>query len=151
MSNFDKPINDENYPPFPGGAVAGLTGHCPGRLNASRKDKTFICHYYRRIPVQEVFTGADAALVGNEEYVRDTALTRSLYWDSTAELRRRKLLPFFWNTIAGKGRLYGNRLWGNKVNVKNWLKISYPGYNEIFTGHTDAFSSPNLAINQQNT
>src|SRR6201986_637116 len=76
---------------------------------------------------QEVFTGADAALVGNEEYVRDTALTRSLYWDSTAELRRRKLLPFFWNTIAQKGRLYGNRLWGNKVNVNNWYKISYPG------------------------
>ena len=98
---------------------------------------------------QEVFTGADAALVGNDEYVRDTALTRSLYWDSTAELRRRKLLPFFWNTIAQKGRLYGNRLWGNKVNVKNWLKISYPGYNEIFTGHTDAFSSPNLAINNK--
>jgi hypothetical protein len=41
---------------------------------------------------------------------------------------------------------YGNRLWGNKVNVKNFYKISYPGYNEIFTGHTDAFSSPNLPV-----
>jgi hypothetical protein len=98
---------------------------------------------------QEVFTGADPRLVANEEYVRDTALTRSLYWDSSAELRRRRLLPFFWNTIAGKGRLYGNRLLGNKVNVRNWYKISYPGYNEIFTGHTDAFSSPNLAINNK--
>jgi hypothetical protein len=37
-------------------------------------------------------------------------------------------------------------LWGNKVNVRNFYKISYPGYNEIFTGHTDAFSSPNLPI-----
>jgi hypothetical protein len=34
--------------------------------------------------------------------------------------------------------------------VKNFYKISYPGYNEIFTGHTDAFSSPNLAINNKN-
>lgn len=98
---------------------------------------------------QEIFTGADPSLVANEEYVRDTALMRSLYWDSTAELRRKKLLPFFWGTIAEQGRLYGNRLWGNKVNVRNWYKISYPGYNEIFTGHTDAFSSPNLPVNNK--
>jgi hypothetical protein len=98
---------------------------------------------------QEIFSGADPSLVANSVYVQDTALIRSLYWDSTAELRRRKLLPFFWTTIAEKGRLYGNRQWGNKVNVKNWYKISYPGYNEIFTGHTDLFSSPNLAINNQ--
>ncbi|HEY6899091.1 MAG TPA: alkaline phosphatase family protein [Puia sp.] len=98
---------------------------------------------------QEVFTGADPKLVANEDYVQDTALTKSLYWDSSAELRRRKLMPFFWNTIAEKGSLYGNRLAGNKVNVRNWYKISYPGYNEILTGHTDAFSSPNLAINNR--
>ena len=98
---------------------------------------------------QEVFTGADPSLVGNPDYVRDTALTRSMYWDSTAELRRQKLLPFFWGTLAAKGRLYGNRLWGNKVNVRNFYKISYPGYNEIFTGHTDAISSPNFPINNK--
>jgi hypothetical protein len=98
---------------------------------------------------QEIFTGADPSLVANDEYVRDTALMRSLYWDSTAELRRKKLLPFFWGTIAERGRLYGNRLLGNKVNVRNWYKISYPGYNEIFTGHTDAFSSPNLPVNNR--
>lgn len=95
---------------------------------------------------QEVFTGADPLLVGNTDYVRDTALTRSLYWDSTAEARRKRLLPFFWGTIAEKGRLYGNRLYGNKVNVRNFYKISYPGYNEILTGHTDAISSPNLPV-----
>jgi hypothetical protein len=95
---------------------------------------------------QEVFTGADPLLVSNTDYVRDTMLTRQLYWDSTEQGRRKKLLPFFWTTIAQEGRIYGNRLWGNKVNVKNFYKISYPGYNEIFTGHTDAFSSPNLPI-----
>lgn len=99
---------------------------------------------------QEVFTGADPLLVGNEAYVRDTALTRQMYWDSSGEARRKKLLPFFWGTIAEKGRLYGNRLLGNKVNVRNFYKISYPGYNEIFTGHTDAISSPNLAIPNKN-
>ncbi len=99
---------------------------------------------------QEVFTGADPLLVENQEYVRDTALTRRRYWDTTAEARRQKLLPFFWSTIAENGRLYGNRLLGNKMNVKNFYKISYPGYNEIFTGHTDRISSPNLPIENKN-
>ena len=99
---------------------------------------------------QEVFTGADPLLIGNSEYVRDTTLSKQLYWDSSAEARRQKLLPFFWGTIARQGRLYGNRLLGNKVNVRNFYKISYPGYNEIFTGHTDAISSPNLAIPNKN-
>ena len=99
---------------------------------------------------QEVFTGADPLLVNNEDYVKDIALTRQMYWDSSAEVRRQKLLPFFWGTIAEKGRLYGNRLLGNKMNVRNFYKISYPGYNEIFTGHTDAISSPNLAIPNKN-
>src|SRR5258708_16782988 len=81
---------------------------------------------------QEVFSGADPSLVVNEEYVRDTALMRSLYWDSTAELRRRKLLPFFWGTIAEKGRLYCNPLWGNKIKIKKYDKISHPAYNERF-------------------
>jgi hypothetical protein len=35
------------------------------------------------------------------------------------------------------------------VNVSNFYKISYPGYNEIFTGHTDAISSPNFPINNK--
>ena len=99
---------------------------------------------------QEIFKGADPSLVSNEEYVKDTSLTRELYWDSTTDLRRRRLLPFFWNTLAKKGCILGNRAYDNKVNVKNFYKISYPGYNEIFTGHTDAFISPNLAINNKN-
>lgn len=95
---------------------------------------------------QEVFTGADPQLVANPGYVRDTALTRQLYWDSSANDRRKRLMPFFWTTVAGEGRIYGNRLRGNKMNVRNFYKISYPGYNEIFTGHTDAFNSPNLPV-----
>ena len=98
---------------------------------------------------QEVFSGADPLLVANSEYVKDTTLTRQLYWDSTPELRRRRLMPFFWNTIAERGQLYGNRHFDNRVNVKNFLKISYPGYNEIFTGHTDV-PSPNLPFNNKN-
>src|SRR5271170_1775099 len=62
---------------------------------------------------QEIFTGADPLLIGNTEYVRDTLLTRRQYWDSSARERRKKLLPFFWSTVAEEGRIYGNRLLGN--------------------------------------
>ncbi|HZE82738.1 MAG TPA: hypothetical protein VE035_00450 [Puia sp.] len=99
---------------------------------------------------QEVFSGADPALISDENYVRDTVLTKDLYWDTTAESRRRRLMPFFWNVIASKGQLYGNRLFNNKVNVKNFYKISYPGYNEIFTGHTNGLVSPNLPVYNRN-
>jgi hypothetical protein len=99
---------------------------------------------------QEIFNGADPALIADENYVRDTALTRQLFWDSTPELRRSRLMPFLWSTIAEKGQLYGNRSFNNNVNVRNFLKISYPGYNEILTGRTDVLISPNLPINNPN-
>src|SRR6202011_1763278 len=77
---------------------------------------------------QEVFTGADSAICNNVKFVKDTSLVKQLYWDDNISMRRRKLMPFFWNVIAEKGQLYGNRLFNNKVNVKNLYKISYPGY-----------------------
>ncbi len=86
---------------------------------------------------QEVFTGADPSLINNEKYTPDTATMKMLYWSPDAEGRRKKLLPFFWNVIAAKGQLYGNRHYDNNVNTANLYSISYPGYNEIFTGNTD--------------
>jgi hypothetical protein len=100
---------------------------------------------------QEIFNGADSSLISNPKFVEDTSLIRQLYWDSDLEIRRRKLMPFFWNVIAEKGQLYGNRGFGNKVNVKNFYKISYPGYNEIFTGTTDPGIIINLPRNNKNT
>ena len=92
---------------------------------------------------QEVFTGADSVLINNEKYTPDTATMKSLYWSTDAEGRRKKLLPFFWNVISTKGQLYGNRNYANNVNVANPYSRSYPGYNEIFTGHTDLSISSN--------
>jgi hypothetical protein len=100
---------------------------------------------------QEVFTGADAVLINDPRYVQDTALMKQMYWDSTAELRRQKLLPFLWNTVARQGQLYGNRLYQNKVDVANAFKISYPGYNEMFTGYPDPVFIPNIPIRNRNT
>src|ERR1700733_2814464 len=88
---------------------------------------------------QELFNGADEAVLSNDQFVKDTALARQLFWDTTATLRRNKLMPFLWNVIAANGQVYGNRSWGNKADVTNWYKISYPGYNEMLTGYADPF------------
>jgi hypothetical protein len=95
---------------------------------------------------QEVFTGADAGLINNEKYTPDTAIMKMLYWSPDAEGRRKKLLPFFWNVIAAKGQLYGNRQYDNNVNTSNLYSISYPGYNEMLTGNTDNNISSNHKI-----
>jgi hypothetical protein len=98
---------------------------------------------------QEVFEGASPEIISNPTFVQDTALLKNLYNDSTAMLRRKKLMPFFWDLIAEHGQLYGNRNFGNKVNVSNFFKISYPGYNEMLTGHADPIFIPNIPINNR--
>ena len=100
---------------------------------------------------QELFSGADSALINDPEYVQDTALLKQSFWDDDAEARRKKLMPFFWNVIATKGQLYGNRLYDNNMNVANFFKISYPGYSEIITGYPDPLGIPNIPIKNRNT
>lgn len=86
---------------------------------------------------QEVFGGADSTLLFDPAFTRDTATLRRRFWAPTAAERREKLMPFFWNTVAKGGQLYGNRHAGSKVNVSNPYWFSYPGYNEILTGYGD--------------
>ena len=86
---------------------------------------------------QELFKGADSLLVNNTEYTHDTAYIKSKYWATDELTRRKKLSPFFWNLIANKGQLYGNRKYENKVNVANKHWFSYPGYSEILCGFAD--------------
>jgi Type I phosphodiesterase / nucleotide pyrophosphatase len=100
---------------------------------------------------QEVFSGADDSLINNPEFSFDTAGLKNKYWAATPDERRKKLLPFFWNTIATQGQLHGNRNYGSKVNVKNRYWFSYPGYNEIFTGYPDTSVNSNDKNLNKNT
>lgn len=87
---------------------------------------------------EDVFRGADSTLMWNKSYVRrDTAWLNQAFWAGDMASRRRKLLPFLWGVVADKGVLYGNRDLGGLVNVTNPFRISYPGYNELFTGYAD--------------
>lgn len=100
---------------------------------------------------QEIFKGADSILIRNQAAVQDTSLMLQQYWDANPEERRRRLLPFFWSVLAKQGQIMGNRNFKNKVNVDNLFKISYPGYNEIFTGYPDKIFIPNLPFRNPNS
>lgn len=100
---------------------------------------------------QEIFGGADAQLLKNRSYTKDSTGTSKRFWNDTLEQRRKKLFPFFWSEIAVKGQLYGNRRYNNKVDNANPYKFSYPGYNEIFTGFPDITVNSNDKIANKNT
>ncbi|MBU3745297.1 MAG: phosphoglyceromutase, partial [Sediminibacterium sp.] len=98
---------------------------------------------------QEMFTGADPAILHQPQYVSDTALCSQLFGGKTSIERRQKLLPFFWSVIANQGIIAGNRLYNNQVNVANPFKISYPGYQELLTGFIPGKLNPNWKVNSK--
>jgi hypothetical protein len=89
---------------------------------------------------QEVFTGADPTLLNEAHggiWDKEENLRREFWRDDPAE-RRRALLPFLWSTVAVRGQIFGNQALGSVARVTNGLAFSYPGYNEMLTGHPDA-------------
>ena len=89
---------------------------------------------------QEVFTGADPTLLNEANggiWDKEQDLRREFWRDDPAE-RRRALFPFLWNTVAVHGQIFGNQALGSVARVTNGLAFSYPGYNEMLTGHPDA-------------
>lgn len=99
---------------------------------------------------QEIFGGIDTALVFDKQFTRDTSEVISKFWSIDAEVRRKKLFPFLWTTVAQQGQLYGNRIKQSYVNVLNRYRFSYPGYNEIFTGYPDTAVNSNDKIANRN-
>jgi len=88
---------------------------------------------------QEVFRGMDSAIANNSKFNQgDSSYIFEKYWGNNENERRKKLMPFFWNTIVNHGQIYGNRTAGNKVNNANPHWFSYPGYSEIMTGFADS-------------
>lgn len=93
---------------------------------------------------QDVFTGMDSSIANNKNFNQgDSNWIFKKYWTENAQDRRKKLMPFLWNTIAEHGQVYGNRLYNNNVDNANPYWFSYPGYNEIFTGYPDTAINSN--------
>src|SRR4051794_40144574 len=82
---------------------------------------------------QEFFAGADAALIdARAGGVPDAEGLGRRFGGETAEVRRRRLLPFLWGTVAREGQIFGDRSRRAPARLTNGQKVSYPGYNEIF-------------------
>src|SRR5512147_3226148 len=86
---------------------------------------------------QEVFRGAEAALVQESQGVEDTTRLRSEFVRPGPADARRALMPFLWDSIARLGQVIGDSARGSDAHVTNGLKFSYPGYNEMLTGAPD--------------
>ncbi len=72
---------------------------------------------------QELFNGADSALINNPTFTADISLAKQIFWDESTLERRKKLAPFFWGVIEKSGQLYGNRFYKNKVSVANFINF----------------------------
>ncbi len=88
---------------------------------------------------QEVFTGADPTLLNEKDGGSWTSpeVLKARYWDEDPNVRRQKLFPFLWGTIAKQGQIYGNQQLNSVARVTNTMWFSYPGYNEMSTGAAD--------------
>ena len=99
---------------------------------------------------QEVFMGADAGLIRDKRFVRDTTHLINEFWAEEPEERRKKLMPWFWSELSENGVLLGNRWLKNYVDLTNDQWFSYPGYNEILTGAADPSIKSNDKIPNPN-
>ncbi|MGB3801116.1 MAG: phosphoglyceromutase, partial [Lewinella sp.] len=95
---------------------------------------------------QELFGGAVDSMVADERFTHDRDRMTESYLGGTREERRQQLMPFFWESLAPKGMVFGNRWADNKVNCHNDQWFSYPGYNEILSGHADPAITSNDKI-----
>lgn len=85
---------------------------------------------------QELYRGADSLLVNDKE-LGDTGMMTHDFWRSTADERRKTLMPFTWSHIAQNGIMIGDRDKGCRMSVTNNMWFSYPGYNESMCGYAD--------------
>ncbi len=119
-------------------------------LSAQQKTKNIVLVTLDGFRWQEVFRGADSTLITAKNFTPDSADIAAKFWKPSAKERRNILLPFFWSTLAKSGQLYGNQDLGNREEVKNPYKFSYPGYNELLTGFADVRVNSNDKVDNPN-
>jgi len=120
----------------------------------TRKTENIFIITFDGLRWQELFSGADSALITHKDYVRDGWDLKQRFWADTPTERRKKLMPFFWGELEQRGQLYGNRAHENRVDCANQMWFSYPGYNEILSGFADderinsnnKFNNPNVTV-----
>lgn len=119
-------------------------------VSAQRKTENLVIVTLDGMRWQEVFKGADSAIIANKKFTGDSERVIKKFWSDDIRERRKKLFPFLWTTIESEGQLYGNRIKDCYVNNANPYWFSYPGYNEIFTGYPDTAVNSNDTIRNKN-
>ena len=109
-------------------------------LHAQLKTRNVVLIVSDGLRWQEVFTGADASLMNSEHggIWASPEKLRKEFWNDDAEQRRKILFPFLWGVVAKQGQIFGNQNKGSIAQVTNGMAFSYPGYNEMLTGHPDS-------------
>ncbi|KLT70154.1 phosphoglyceromutase [Flavobacterium sp. ABG] len=107
-------------------------------LSSAQKTENIIIITTDGFRWQEVFKGMDTAIANDKKFNQgDSTYIYKKYYSADSNESRKKIMPFFWSEIASKGQIYGNRDFGNNVDVSNPYWFSYPGYSEIMTGNVD--------------
>lgn len=99
------------------------------------------------IRAEDFFGGLDTIVSAREEDsgIYDLERLRRDYWRATPEARRRAVMPFFWDSLAPQGMVFGDAARGSTVRITNPHGFSAPGYQEILTGH----AQPDVTSNDQ--
>lgn len=119
--------------------LAFLAAALPAYSQSPLKTRNVVLVISDGLRWQEIFTGADPTLL-NEKYGgiwdKDTDLKRE-FWREDVNQRRQALFPFLWGTVVPHGQIFGNQTKGSIARVTNGFAFSYPGYNEMASGHPD--------------
>ena len=120
-------------------ALTALQSIAPAQTTPALKTRNVVLIVSDGLRWQEVFTGADPELLNEANggiWDKEEDLRRE-FWRESPEERRKALFPFLWTTVAAHGQIFGNQAKGSIAHVTNGLAFSYPGYNEMLTGHPD--------------
>lgn len=127
-----------------------ITTQC-GQAQSSTGDKKLVVVVMDGFRWQELFHGADSAILFSQEMNKSDRKEHADYWAVDQDTRKRKLMPFVWGTIAKQGQIFGDRDKGNLVNLRNTFWFSYPGRSEIFAGYFDPRVNSNEYPDNPNT
>ena len=119
-------------------AASPWLGALPAAAERPRQTRNVLLVMTDGLRWQEVFNGAEAALISKENGVPDPDALRADYWRDSPAGRRQALMPFLWTTVALHGQIFGNRDAGSEASVANGMNFSYPGYNETLCGFADS-------------
>jgi len=104
----------------------------------SAPERRVILVTFDGVRTEEFFGGLDSVILSADRRysgVEDSARLRRDYGRDTPEARRHAVMPFFWDSLAPTGMVFGDTTRGSRVSITNPHGFSAPGYEEILTGH----------------